>query len=53
MYHSVLESVEGGDRDEEYDDEEEEDYEDDEESHADDDEVEPIRLASTSRASTA
>jgi phosphatidate phosphatase LPIN len=51
MYHSVLESVEGGERDEDYD--EEDDYEDDEESNADDDEVEPIRLASTSRASTA
>jgi phosphatidate phosphatase LPIN len=53
MYHSVLESVEGGDRDEEYD--EEDDYEDDEESNADDDEVEDriVPLASTSRASTA
>jgi hypothetical protein len=51
MYHSVLESVEGGERDEDYD--EDDDYEDDEESNADDDEVEPIRLASTSRASTA
>jgi phosphatidate phosphatase LPIN len=54
MYHSVLESVEGGDRDEEYD--EEDDYEDDEDSNADDDEVEdpPIRLVtSTSRSSTA
>jgi phosphatidate phosphatase LPIN len=51
MYHSVLESVEGGERDEDYD--EEDDYEDDEESNADDDEVEPIRLVSTSRASTA
>ncbi|KAI5238355.1 LNS2-domain-containing protein [Aureobasidium subglaciale] len=57
MYHSILESVEGGDRDEEDDDE---DYDEDEESNQDDDEVEgfeerdlPIRLASTSRASTA
>ena len=58
MYHSVLESVEGGERDEE--DDEEDDYEDDEESNQDDDEVEgiderdiPVRLASASRASTA
>ncbi|CAD0010575.1 unnamed protein product [Aureobasidium pullulans] len=56
MYHSVLESVEGEDREEDDD----EDYEEDEESNQDDDEVEgyderdlPFRLASTSRASTA
>ena len=56
MYHSILESVEGGDRYEE--DEEDGDYEDDEESNQDDEEESeerdlPIRLASTSRASTA
>jgi phosphatidate phosphatase LPIN len=58
MYHSVLESVEGGDRDE--DDDEEDDYEDDEESNPDDDEAEgiderdlPKLLTSTSRSSTA
>ena len=57
MYHSILESVEGGYRDEE-EDEEDGDYEDDEESNQDDEEeIEerdlPIRLASASRASTA
>lgn len=56
MYHSILESVEGGDRYEE--DDEEGDYEDDEESNQDDEEdIEerdpPIRLTSASRASTA
>ncbi|KAI5200167.1 LNS2-domain-containing protein [Aureobasidium subglaciale] len=57
MYHSIVESLEGGDRDEE---DEDEDYDEGEESNQDADEVEgfeerdlPIRLASTSRASTA
>jgi phosphatidate phosphatase LPIN len=57
MYHSVLESVEGGEQDDdEYDDEDEGDEED---GNQDDDEVEvfeertlPIRLASASRSST-
>jgi hypothetical protein len=51
MYHSVLESVEGGDRDE--DDYDEEDYEDEDDDELDEDGPPPPRLASTSRASTA
>ncbi|KAG9536338.1 hypothetical protein KCU71_g18083, partial [Aureobasidium melanogenum] len=51
MYHSVLESVEGGDRDE--DDYDEEDYEDEDDDELDEDGPPPPRIASTSRASTA
>ncbi|KAH0230551.1 LNS2-domain-containing protein, partial [Aureobasidium melanogenum] len=51
MYHSVLESVEGGDRDEE--EYEEEDYEDEDDDELDEDGPPPPRLVSTSRASTA